>query len=187
MRLPGVIGELTEHITNQREAQHRKLPAYQETELTLMRLYREDVINVTRIADVLSEWERPTHDWDEKTAWRLFNATTFALTGRVMEKPAVTTKLHQVIDGVCERVHGHAREYKTSLYARRVHSRAYAEGLAILPVWPRKGKGRLVAPLLHHRISNTYGRPPTPKGSGAPGRTVQPQLIGPHRRRDPFS
>lgn len=111
MRLPGLIGELIEPIADQREAQHKKLLAYQETELSddmadqaIMRLYREDVINVTRIADVLSEWERPSHDWGDKTVWRLFNATTFALTGKVMEKPAVTTKLHQVIDGVCERL-----------------------------------------------------------------------------------
>ncbi len=108
-RLPGLIGELIEPIADQRESQHRKLLTYQKTELSdddadraIMKMYREDIINVTRIADVLGQWERPTHDWGDKTAWRLFNATTFALTGKVLEKPAVTTKLHQVIDGVCE-------------------------------------------------------------------------------------
>lgn len=112
MRLPGLIGELVEPIADQREAQHRKLLTYQETALSdddadraIMQLYRQDIINVTRIADVLNEWERPTLDWGDKSAFRLFNATTFALTGKVMEKPAVTTKLHQVIDGICERVH----------------------------------------------------------------------------------
>jgi len=112
MRLPGMIGELIEPIADQRESQHRKLLTYQETELSdddadraIMRMYREDIINVTRIADVLGQWEHPVHDWGDKTAWRLFNATTFALTGKVMEKPAVTTRLHQVIDGICERVH----------------------------------------------------------------------------------
>lgn len=112
MRLPGMIGELIEPIAEQRESQHRKLLTYQETELSdddadraIMKMYREDIINVTRIADVLGQWENPVHDWGGKTAWRLFNATTFALTGKVMEKPAVTTRLHQVIDGICERVH----------------------------------------------------------------------------------
>lgn len=112
MRLPGMIGELIEPIAEQRESQHRKLLTYQETELSdddadraIMKMYREDIINVTRIADVLGQWEKPVHDWGGKTAWRLFNATTFALTGKVMEKPAVTTRLHQVIDGICERVH----------------------------------------------------------------------------------
>lgn len=112
MRLPGMIGELIEPIAEQRESQHRKLLTYQETELSdddadraIMKMYREDIINVTRIADVLGQWEKPVHDWGGKTAWRLFNATTFALTGKVMEKPAVTTRLHQVIDGICEQIH----------------------------------------------------------------------------------
>ena len=39
-----------------------------------------------------------------KTAWRLFNAATFALAGKVAEKPDLTKRLHQVIDGVCERL-----------------------------------------------------------------------------------
>jgi len=47
---------------------------------------------------------KPPHDWGDETAWRLFNATTFALTGRVAENPAATRQLHDVIDGVCETV-----------------------------------------------------------------------------------
>jgi len=112
MRLPGLIGELIEPIAEQREAQQKKLSVYQQTELSdddadlaIMRMYRDDIINVTRIADVLRQWEQPECDWGDKTAWRLFNATTFALTGKVMEKPTVTTRLHQVIDGVCQRIH----------------------------------------------------------------------------------
>jgi hypothetical protein len=31
----------------------------------------------------------------------LFNAATFALAGKVTEKPAITRDLHLVIDGVC--------------------------------------------------------------------------------------
>ena len=34
----------------------------------------------------------------------LFNAATFALTGRVSENPSSTSSLHKVIDGVCEGV-----------------------------------------------------------------------------------
>ena len=38
------------------------------------------VIGVQRIADVSEQWEHPSHEeWGERTAWRLFNATTFAL------------------------------------------------------------------------------------------------------------
>ena len=54
-----------------------------------------------RIADVLEQWERPAHDWVDKTAWRLFNAATLTLAGRVAERPDLTKQLHQVIDSVC--------------------------------------------------------------------------------------
>ena len=33
--------------------------------------------------------------------WRLFNAATFALAGKVAEKPDLTKQLHAVIDGTC--------------------------------------------------------------------------------------
>jgi hypothetical protein len=112
MRLPGLIGELIEPIADQREAQHKKLLTYQNTELNLaqsdhaiMALYRAGVINLTRIADVHEQWENPAHDWGDHTAWRLFNAVTFVLTGKVAERPDLTTRLHTVIDGICETVH----------------------------------------------------------------------------------
>jgi hypothetical protein len=112
MRLPGLIGELIEPIAEQRESQQKKLLTYQEAALpddladhAIMSMFREGVINLQRIGDVHGEWQKPSHDWGDKTAWRLFNAATFALTGKVMEKPAVTTKLHAVIDGVCTRLH----------------------------------------------------------------------------------
>jgi hypothetical protein len=69
-----------------------------------MSMFREGIINVHRIPDVLHEWEEPSFDEfkDERSAWRLFNAATFALTGKVVENPNATPKLHKVIDGVCE-------------------------------------------------------------------------------------
>jgi hypothetical protein len=58
---------------------------------------------VQRIADVHQQWQNPAHDWGDKTAWRLFNAATFALAGKVAERPDLTKQLHQVIDGTCTR------------------------------------------------------------------------------------
>lgn len=55
----------------------------------------------TRIADVIEAYQEPPHDWGGETAWRLFNATTFALTGKVAENPSLTSQLHQVINGFC--------------------------------------------------------------------------------------
>lgn len=68
-------------------------------------MYRQDILNVQRIPEVIRQWEVPEHDWGDKTAWRLFNAATFALAGKVAEKPDLTKRLHQVIDGICETVH----------------------------------------------------------------------------------
>jgi hypothetical protein len=109
--LPGLIGEMVEPLQLAREKQHQAFLTYQETPVTevqadhaIMSMYREGVINVQRIADVAEQWERPTFDWGEKTAWRLFNAATFALTGKVVENNDATPRLHKIIDGVCERL-----------------------------------------------------------------------------------
>ena len=69
-------------------------------------MYRNGIINVQRIAEVVKEWDDPSfEEFNERNAWRMFNAATFVLTGRVAENPGITGKLHQVIDGVCEHVH----------------------------------------------------------------------------------
>lgn len=109
--LPGLVGELVEPLTLQRDAQHRAFLLYQDTPLSeqqandaIMTMFRQGVINVQRIAEVLEQWERPTYlEWGDRTAWRLFNAATFALNGRVVENSEATPKLHQIIDGVCAR------------------------------------------------------------------------------------
>jgi hypothetical protein len=109
--LPGLVAEVVEPLRERREGQVRTFDRYRETLLpdemadhAILSLYRSGVINIQRVPDVLGEWERPSHDWGDKTAWRLFNAATFTLTGRVAENPSTTTVLHRVIDGMCERV-----------------------------------------------------------------------------------
>jgi hypothetical protein len=110
--LPGLVTEIVQPLQAQRIAQNQKLLAYQETPLTpaladhaIVDLYRRDVIGVQAIGHVLKTYEEPPHDWGDRTAWRLFNAATFALAGKVAERPDLTKRLHQVIDGVCETVH----------------------------------------------------------------------------------
>ena len=112
--LPGLVGELVEPLAEQREAQHLTFERYKGTLVSpemadhaILEMYRDNIINVQRIADVLNEWERPSFEEfeGEPTAWRLFNAATHSLNGRVVENSGVTRKLHNVIDGVCERVH----------------------------------------------------------------------------------
>ncbi|MBN9360701.1 MULTISPECIES: DUF932 domain-containing protein [unclassified Devosia] len=108
--LPGLVGELVEPLALQRERQHQTFLRYQMTELSeaqandaIMTLFRQGVINVQRIADVLEQWDYPKYlEWGGRTAWRLFNATTFALIGKVVENADLTPRLHRVIDGVCD-------------------------------------------------------------------------------------
>jgi hypothetical protein len=110
--LPGLVTEIVAPLQQQRIAQNHQLLTYQQTPLTgeqadhaILDMYRQDIIGVQRIADVVEAWERPQHDWGDKTAWRLFNAATFALAGKVSERPAITSDLHKIIDGVCEVLH----------------------------------------------------------------------------------
>jgi len=107
--LPGIVAGVVEPLQEARAEQRRQIERYQATALldsradqAIMAMYRQGILNVQRIADVVRQWEEPEYDWGEKTAWRLFNATTHALDGRVAENPTVTQALHQVIDGVCE-------------------------------------------------------------------------------------
>lgn len=110
--LPGLVAQVVEPLKEQRVAQQLTFQRYRDTPLTdqladhtIMELFRKGVIGVQRIADVEQQWRKPEHDWGDKSAWRIFNAATFALTGKVAETPSLTRQLHQVIDGVCETVH----------------------------------------------------------------------------------
>jgi len=109
--LPGLVAEVVEPLRDQRLTQARAFEAYRHRHLSvveldhaIMQLYRLGIINLTRIADVLEAYSDPPFDWGEPSAWRLFNATTYALTGKVAENPATTRQLHQLIDGICEPV-----------------------------------------------------------------------------------
>ena len=112
--LPGLLMEIIEPLALQRERQATKFEHYRHAVLTdqaadhaIMSMYRQGVIGVQRIADVNREWENPTFDEfkDSRSVWRLFNATTFALNGRIAENPGSTARLHEILDGVCEHVH----------------------------------------------------------------------------------
>lgn len=107
--LPGLVAGIVEPLRDIRRKQNRVIDLYQRTEVDdrmadhiIMQLYRQGIITVQRIAHVARNWEAEDLGWGDKTAWRLFNATTLALDGRVAENPTVTRELHAVIDGICE-------------------------------------------------------------------------------------
>ncbi|MEO7221673.1 MAG: hypothetical protein ABIY37_04305, partial [Devosia sp.] len=50
----------------------------------------------------IEQWEAPAYvEWGERTAWRLFNATTYVLAGKLVENSDLTPRLHSIIDAVC--------------------------------------------------------------------------------------
>lgn len=109
--LPGLVAAVIEPLGEARKAHALTFARYKALPLPdviadqgIMSMYRRGVINLTRIGDVLKAYEEPPHDWGDRTPWRLFNAATFALTGRVVENPTITRQLHEVIDGICERL-----------------------------------------------------------------------------------
>ena len=110
--LPGLLAEIIAPLQDVRAAQHETMLCYQNTPLTdaiadhaVLQMYRGDVISLQKIDDVLNEWSRPTHDYGGKTAWRLFNAATFVLAGKVVERPKLTSELHRIMDRTCGLVH----------------------------------------------------------------------------------
>lgn len=109
--LPGMIMEIFEPLALKREAQAKQIGVYKQTALTerdadhaIMTMFRQELIGVQRIADVEQFYRTPPYDWGEPSAWRLFNAATLALTGKVMDQPALTPRLHAIIDGMCQRL-----------------------------------------------------------------------------------
>jgi hypothetical protein len=102
--LPGIVAGVVEPLREKRMAQQVQFERYRATEMSdeavnqvIMALYRRGSITVTKIADVLANFENPPFDWGARTAWRLFNAVTLALEGRVSENPRATTELHDLL------------------------------------------------------------------------------------------
>lgn len=111
--LPGLLMEIIEPLALKREAQAKTFDRYRCTQITdqvadaaILQLYRQGVIGVQRIADVVREYDEPSFDEfrEDRNVWRLFNATTYALNGRIAENPTLTSRLHSVMDNVIEHV-----------------------------------------------------------------------------------
>lgn len=107
--LPAIIADIVQPLQEKRLAQANQFEAYRNRPLELdefdhlvIELYRRGAINLQRIPDVMAAFERPPFDWGDPTAWRAFNAVTYALRGKVAEAPHLTQVLHQVIDAQFE-------------------------------------------------------------------------------------
>lgn len=113
LMLPGLLMEIIEPLALQREAQAKKFDHYKHTQLSdraahdfIVQLYRQGIVGSQTMTKIISEWHEPSFDEFkvDRSAWRAFNAATFALTGRVAEKPSATADIHRILDGTCELV-----------------------------------------------------------------------------------
>ena len=105
--LPGVVDRAVEKIIDMRQWQERRIEAYRRTELTepkvhdiVVRALDRGIVPVTKVPALLSEWRKPSFDqFQERTAWSLFNAFTFVLKGNQQALPGRTVALHSLLDG----------------------------------------------------------------------------------------
>lgn len=103
--LPGIVAGMVEPLQERRIAQACTIEAYKNRALELdefdhlvIELYRRGALNIQRVPEVIEAFQRPPYDWGPETAWRAFNAVTYALRGKVAEAPQLTQTLHEVID-----------------------------------------------------------------------------------------
>jgi Domain of unknown function (DUF932) len=102
-RAVGMLGDL-------RRTQEQRFTAYQGHELSdgqahdlVIQALDARVVPVTNLPAVLQQWREPNHPEfrDGRTAWRLFNAFTEVLKGRLDVLPARTQALHGLMDAAC--------------------------------------------------------------------------------------
>jgi len=108
--LPQLVNRAVSMLTNLRETQERRFLTYQRTEVSeaqahdlIIKSLDAQVVPVTKIPDLLKQWREPNHPEfrENRTAWRLFNAFTEILKGRLTELPKRCEALHGLMDGAC--------------------------------------------------------------------------------------
>jgi len=108
--LPQLIDRAVGMLGGLRRTQEQRFLAYRQRELSepqahdlIVRALDGRIVPVTRIPEVLQEWRAPRHPEfrEARTAWRLFNAFTEILKGRLDVLPARTLALHGLLDGAC--------------------------------------------------------------------------------------
>jgi hypothetical protein len=111
-RLPKLVCGASTQLLESRGAQDKRIAAYKATEIErkkeaayiMLQAIRTDVIPTRLIDNLITEWEKPSHDefaasW---SAWRMFNAVTEVLKQASPLKIAERTqRLHGLMDAHC--------------------------------------------------------------------------------------
>jgi hypothetical protein len=105
--LPGLVDRAVGMLGDLRTRQHNRYLAYKEAPLAdrdashlLVQALRARVFPVTKMDDVIREWYEPSHEEfaAQANVWRLFNAVTEALKGRLGSIINETRALHGICD-----------------------------------------------------------------------------------------
>jgi hypothetical protein len=108
--LPGLVSSAVSKTAYMQETQEERFEYYKEARIStskadhiIVEMLRREVITTTRVGKVVQEWDNPSHDFGNRTAWRLFNATTEALKGAPLhEMPTRTIILQGLLDQACK-------------------------------------------------------------------------------------
>jgi hypothetical protein len=110
--LPDLIGRAVNQTTLFKQNQDARFEFYQETRITNLRadhvildMLRMGAINTSRVQKVVNEWDHPSYEHGDRTAWRLFNAATEALKPSnkgvpLHDLPPRTIRLQSLMDKV---------------------------------------------------------------------------------------
>lgn len=116
--LPSLVTSAVGQIGALRHSQDKRIKTYSEHDLTdvqahdfIIRALKQGIISTARIQKTIQEWEAPSYDHGDKTAFRLFNAFTEALkpkprngnrdNNNLLSLPKTTQKLHGLMDQQC--------------------------------------------------------------------------------------
>jgi hypothetical protein len=108
--LPMLVERAIGQLGDQRRTQEKRFLTYKQHELgdqkahdLIVRSLDAQVLPVTKIPDVIKEWREPRHaDFNERTAWSLFNGFTEVLKyGNIDMLPKRTQALHGLMDTAC--------------------------------------------------------------------------------------
>jgi hypothetical protein len=106
--LPGLVISAVSQTKVMAHNQTRRFKVYQQATLSdldaehiIVEMLRQEVVTTSRIVRVVNEWDEPSYDHGEKSAWRLFNAATEALKGSPLPQlPQRTIVLQALLDDV---------------------------------------------------------------------------------------
>jgi hypothetical protein len=109
-RFSQAIAHAVSHLASFKEEEQNRIRRLQGTgidntlaESLILRAWDKGIVSSPQVPVVLKQWRQPEYrEFEQRTAWSLFNAITFVLTDRATRNPpafvAQTMQLHHLLD-----------------------------------------------------------------------------------------